>query len=766
MSKQKQKGKKNELEGFDLKKEKELLKKLEDQEEGEEEVEEIEPIQKKQNLFSNDLFQKAQALESKKNKKKKNKTQETLTKQQTDQDNKELDDSEEEKLEEENENDEEERIKEAILEEIERRKIEHEFGELDVQIKRPQRKQEKPKQERSNKSERVKNLEKIAKALEKDQPLEKEEKSGKLWNISITIFLILFAVLLLYSKYNQEKYQRIARYNRGEGLQEDLYEILELDSSAGPQEVKKQFKKLAVAWHPDKNPGCGQPCNEKFDKIHKAYEILSDPEKKKNYDENSGVFSPIKSKTVSLTIHNYKRLVEESNDIWIIQVYEDGNPTCIHIADTWDMVAKSYGGSVKFGRVNAMSQQKLLNRLPYHITLFPTIMAVVPGQYPDIFTWSRYNLDLALKKFIEGNIINFINPVTEKSYLAMWGDKTENRYSSEKRKPEIIYITNSDSTPIFYKYAAFQLHEQFDFYQNTFGEANKIRKVLEKSKLDFVVKVDQLKDENKEDRYGRNTFYFQMNEGLISNYFNKISEFVKFNTVPELDKYLYAEFCGGNEGSSMGSEDFEDELKPSICILLLKNSTNEASHQKNIYEIQKYQKVKSQKLYLNIVNNEAMFENYYQIRFGAIDLNRQPKFKRIIEEFSQKNEHAFPSAIAFIHENGKYFTWDNTYDLIDFVEKIENNDDNLEASYASEILGTSHLGEYLFSRNENIFTVFYKSFKDTLSDFKILTALAVVVLMNNFVLKKTFGASVVNGVMLYVLLSLVLAVFGTYQELF
>ena len=103
---------------------------------------------------------------------------------------------------------------------IERRKIEHEFGELDVQIKRPQRKQEKPKQERSNKSERVKNLEKIAKALEKDQPLEKEEKSGKLWNISITIFLILFAVLLLYSKYNQEKYQRIARYNRGEGLQE------------------------------------------------------------------------------------------------------------------------------------------------------------------------------------------------------------------------------------------------------------------------------------------------------------------------------------------------------------------------------------------------------------------------------------------------------------------------------------------------------------------------------------------------------------------
>jgi len=59
-----------------------------------------------------------------------------------------------------------------------------------------------------------------------------------------------------------------------------------------------------------------------------------------------------------------------------------------------------------------------------------------------------------------------------------------------------------------------------------------------------------------------------------------------------------------------------------------------------------------------------MFENYYQIRFGVVDLNRQPKFKRIIEEFSQKNEHVFPSALAFIHENGKYFTWDNTCNFL------------------------------------------------------------------------------------------------------
>ena len=54
------------------------------------------------------------------------------------------------------------------------------------------------------------------------------------------------------------------------------------------------------------------------------------------------------------------RLVEDSNDVWIIEVYEDGNPTCMAIADIWDMVAKSYGGIVKFGRVNAMNQPATL----------------------------------------------------------------------------------------------------------------------------------------------------------------------------------------------------------------------------------------------------------------------------------------------------------------------------------------------------------------------------------------------------------------------
>ena len=46
-----------------------------------------------------------------------------------------------------------------------------------------------------------------------------------------------------------------------------------MDSSATTREIKKQYNKLAIAWHPDKNPGCGEPCNEKFNKVKLTLDI-------------------------------------------------------------------------------------------------------------------------------------------------------------------------------------------------------------------------------------------------------------------------------------------------------------------------------------------------------------------------------------------------------------------------------------------------------------------------------------------------------------
>lgn len=63
----------------------------------------------------------------------------------------------------------------------------------------------------------------------------------------------------------------------------DYYEILGVKRSATDREIKKAFRKLAIKYHPDKNKG--KDAEEKFREIAQAYEILSDPDKRKKYDQ-------------------------------------------------------------------------------------------------------------------------------------------------------------------------------------------------------------------------------------------------------------------------------------------------------------------------------------------------------------------------------------------------------------------------------------------------------------------------------------------------
>ena len=64
----------------------------------------------------------------------------------------------------------------------------------------------------------------------------------------------------------------------------DYYEVLGIDRNASPEDIKKAYRKKAIEYHPDKNPG-DKEAEEKFKEAAEAYDVLSDPQKRARYDQ-------------------------------------------------------------------------------------------------------------------------------------------------------------------------------------------------------------------------------------------------------------------------------------------------------------------------------------------------------------------------------------------------------------------------------------------------------------------------------------------------
>ena len=64
----------------------------------------------------------------------------------------------------------------------------------------------------------------------------------------------------------------------------DYYQILGVERTASEDEIKRAYKKMAIKYHPDRNPG-DKEAEEKFKQAAEAYDVLRDPEKRSRYDQ-------------------------------------------------------------------------------------------------------------------------------------------------------------------------------------------------------------------------------------------------------------------------------------------------------------------------------------------------------------------------------------------------------------------------------------------------------------------------------------------------
>jgi len=65
----------------------------------------------------------------------------------------------------------------------------------------------------------------------------------------------------------------------------DYYEVLGIPRNSTDEQIKKAYRKLAMQYHPDRNPGKEEWANEKFKEINEAYGVLGDPQKRRQYDQ-------------------------------------------------------------------------------------------------------------------------------------------------------------------------------------------------------------------------------------------------------------------------------------------------------------------------------------------------------------------------------------------------------------------------------------------------------------------------------------------------
>ncbi|XP_063001292.1 dnaJ homolog subfamily C member 16 isoform X1 [Elgaria multicarinata webbii] len=295
--------------------------------------------------------------------------------------------------------------------------------------------------------------------------------------LSVSLVVVLFLVLVL---------QILS------AIDFDPYRILGVSRTASQADIKKAYKKLAREWHPDKNKDPG--AEDKFIQISKAYEILSNEEKRLNFDrygdvgENQGF--PQQQQQPHRQFHHFhesfyfdesffhfpfnsdrrdssdeKHLLHFTHYVnevvpdsfkkpYLIKITSDWCFSCIHIEPVWKEVVQELEAlGVGIGVVHAGYERRLAHHLGAHST--PSILGLINGKITFFHNAVvRENLRQFVESLLPGNLVEKITDKNYVGFLSNW--KKEN-------KPHVLLFDHLPLIPLLYKLTAFAYRDYLSF---------------------------------------------------------------------------------------------------------------------------------------------------------------------------------------------------------------------------------------------------------------------------------------------------------------
>ncbi|XP_048206244.1 dnaJ homolog subfamily C member 16 isoform X1 [Perognathus longimembris pacificus] len=271
----------------------------------------------------------------------------------------------------------------------------------------------------------------------------------------------------------------------------DPYRVLGVSRTASQADIKKAYKKLAREWHPDKNKDPG--AEDKFIQISKAYEILSNEEKRTNYDRygdagesqgyqkqqqheyrfrhfhenfyfdesffhfpfNSERRDSIDEKYLLHFSHYVNEVVPDSfRKPYLIKITSDWCFSCIHIEPVWKEVVQELEGlGVGIGVVHAGYERRLAHHLGAHST--PSILGIINGKVSFFHNAVvRDNLRQFVESLLPGNLVEKVTSKNYVRFLTGW---------QQENKPHVLLFDQGPTIPLLYKLTAFAHKDYLSF---------------------------------------------------------------------------------------------------------------------------------------------------------------------------------------------------------------------------------------------------------------------------------------------------------------